>query len=89
MKTWTLDDVQVHFIEILQSSSQEPQVIADRGRPIAALVDFELFNEFLAYRQRPTLADLLTELGEIQAASPVELDLPDRRDRPNPLLEPE
>jgi prevent-host-death family protein len=49
MKTWTVDDAQSHFIEILESSAQEPQIIADEGEPVAALVDITLFNEFIAF----------------------------------------
>jgi prevent-host-death family protein len=87
MKTWTINDAQSHFIEILESSAQEPQIIADKGEPVAALVDITLFNEFIAFKQRPTIAELLNEFKEIQAEELVELDLPDRRDRSNPLLE--
>lgn len=87
MKNWTLSEAQTHLLEIVEASSAEPQIIAVEGEPVAALVDIALFNELMAYRQRPTLTDLLAEWDEIQAVEPVELDLPERRDRPNPLLE--
>jgi prevent-host-death family protein len=87
MKTWTINDAQSHFIEILESSAQEPQIIANEGEPVAALVDIALFNEFIAFKQRPTIAELLAEFREIQAEEPVELDSLDWQDRPNPLLE--
>jgi hypothetical protein len=54
---------------------------------VAALVDIGLFKELIAFQQRPTIAELLAELREIQAEDPIELDLPARQDRPNPLLE--
>jgi prevent-host-death family protein len=87
MKTWTINDAQSHFIEVLESSTQEPQIIAADGEPVAALVDIGLFKELIAFQQRPTIAELLAELREIQAEDPIELDLPARQDRPNPLLE--
>jgi len=87
MKTWTVNDAQSHFTEILISSAQEPQIIADDGEPVAALVDIALFNELMAFQQRPTIAELLAELNGLQAEDPIEFDLPDRQDRPNPLLE--
>jgi prevent-host-death family protein len=87
MKTWTINDAQNHFFEILESSAQEPQIIAAHGEPVAALVDIGLFNELIAFQQRPTIAELLAELNEIQVEDPIELELPDRQDRPNPLLE--
>ncbi len=87
MKTWTVNDAQSHFGEVLEYSTREPQIIASKGEPIAALVDIGLFNEFITFQQRPTMAELLAELHEIQTESPIELDLPKRQDRPNPLLE--
>jgi prevent-host-death family protein len=87
MKTWTIKDAQSHFIEILESSAQEPQIIAAHGEPVAALVDIDLFNELITFQQRPTIAELLAELNEIQSKEPIELDLPDRQDRFNALVE--
>jgi prevent-host-death family protein len=86
MKNWSLSEAQTHLLEIVEASSEEPQIIADGGEPVAALVDIALFNELMAYRQRPTLTELLAEWDEIQAVEPVELDPPERQDRPNPLL---
>lgn len=87
MKTWTVNDAQSNFIEVLKSSSQEPQIIAAEGEPVAVLVDINLFNEFVTSQQRPTIAELLEELSHIQAEEPIEIDLPERFDRPNPLSE--
>jgi prevent-host-death family protein len=87
MKTWTVNDAQSNFIEVLKSSFQEPQIIAAEGEPVAVLVDINLFNEFVTSQQRPTIAELLEELSQIQAEEPIEIDLPERHDRPNPLFE--
>jgi len=87
MKTWTIDDAQSHFTEVLESSTQEPQIIAANGEPIAALVDIDLFNDFISFQHRPSIAELLTELRDLQTQTPVELTPSDRKDRPNPLLE--
>ena len=87
MKTWTIDDAQSRFSEVLESSTQEPQIIAANGEPVAALVDIGLFNDFISFQHRPTVAELLTELRDIQTQTPVELDQSIRKDRPNPLLE--
>jgi predicted DNA-binding antitoxin AbrB/MazE fold protein len=38
-------------------------------------------------RPKPTMAKLLAELREINKLEPEEIELPARKDRPNPLLE--
>lgn len=90
MKTWTLSEAQSHFTDVVESCSREPQILATHGQPVAALVDFGLFNEFLHFREtreRPTIKELLAELRRIQMQEPVEIELPERQDRPNSLLE--
>lgn len=87
MKTWNLSDTQSHLAELVESSSTEPQIIAHDGEPVAALIDIRLLNEWLAFRQRPTIADLLAELAIIQSESPLDFEDPTRIDRPNPLIE--
>ncbi len=67
MKTWTIDDAQSHFAEILESSAQEPQIIADEGEPVAALVDIALFNELMA--AQPELNEIQAEEKQGQPAS--------------------
>jgi len=36
---------------------------------------------------KPTMAELLAELREINQLEPIEIEIPPRQDRPNPLLE--
>jgi predicted DNA-binding antitoxin AbrB/MazE fold protein len=36
---------------------------------------------------KPTMAELLAELREINKLEPEEIELPPRKDRPNPILE--
>ncbi|MDM8563644.1 antitoxin family protein [Candidatus Marithioploca araucensis] len=36
---------------------------------------------------KPTIAELLAELREINKLEPEEIELPPRKDRPNPILE--
>jgi hypothetical protein len=90
MKTWTLTDAQKQLIDIVEASSQEPQILATHGHPIAAVIDFTLFNELIVFQQtqqRPTIAELIEELREIQQQESIELEIPDRQDRPNSLVE--
>ena len=90
MKTWTLREAQNQFIDLVESCSQEPQILFTHGQPVAAVVNIEIFNEFWSFfqtRERPTIAELIRELRDIQQEEDIELELPERQDRPNPLLE--
>jgi prevent-host-death family protein len=90
MKTWTLREAQKQFINLVESCSEEPQILSTHGQPVAAIVDIELFHEFWSFfqtRKRPTIAELIKELRDIQQEKDVELELPKRQDSPNPLLE--
>jgi len=98
MKTWQLNDAQDRFIELLQSCVQEPQIVCDQENPIAVIVDIALFKELMELmsssnevkdrkrQHRPTISELLDELSEIQTHEPVDIEIPTRQDRPNPIF---
>jgi len=89
-KRWQLNDAQDRLIELLQSGIQEPQIVCDENNPVAAIISINLFKELMEHRNRqhrPTIAELLDELSEIQAREPVDVEIPERQDRPNPIIE--
>ena len=66
---------------------EEPQVLFNRKKPVAALVDMEEYEAFLEYKKskrKPTMAELLDELHEINQVEPEMDELPPRTDRPIP-----
>ena len=90
MKTWTIYDAKDRFTEVVQSCSEEPQIVYDHGQPVGVMIGVTLFNELieLQHRQpRPTIAELLDELTDIMEHEPVEIEIPDRQDRSHPLIE--
>jgi len=90
MRTWTAVDVKDRFAEIMRACLQEPQVVYDQNKPVSVLVDFNLFNQLMNLRARPTrptIAELLDELSEIHKSEAVEIEVPTRHDRPNAMLE--
>ncbi len=87
MQTWTLNDAQDRFADILRYCAGEPQVFYKHDQPVAVLVDIAFFKELMALKQRPTMAELLAELNEIQTSEPIEFQIPARVDRSNPLVE--
>ena len=90
MKTWTIDDAQIRFTDVLQSCSKEPQVVYDHDKPVGVVVSITFFQELAGRKKhsyRPTIGELLDELDEIMAQAPIDIDLPVRQDRSNSVFE--
>ena len=90
MKTWKLNEAQSRLIELLQSCIQEPQIVCDQDKPLAVVVDITLFKELMELRQgqhRPTISELLDELSDIKRYESVDIEIPGRQDRSNPMIE--
>ena len=86
MQAWTLNDARDRLTDILKYCASEPQVFYRYNQPVAVLVDIAFFEELMAlkqFEQRPTMAELLTELDKIQNRDPIDFQIPARVDRPN------
>ena len=82
---WTIAQARQHFSQVVKDAGQEPQLITNRSRPVAAVLDAETFQEFQQWRQRrrPSLFDSLQELSRICQAEDYSLVVPERLNRPN------
>lgn len=88
MATWKVADAKARFSEVIHAAAKEPQIVCCRARAEAAIIGMPLFEELTGVsdkRQRPSIAELLSELREIQRLEPAELELPARVDRANPM----
>ena len=88
MNEWSISQAKEHFSRIIASSEESPQIIRRRGKPVSAVIPIRLFNELMALRQekkKPAISELLEELKAIRESEPVEIEIPERRDRPNPF----
>lgn len=87
---WKIAEAKQRFSEVVKAAEDEPQLIFNRDRLVAALVEPDTFEEFLQWRheaERRSLADSLAELRRICAEESYTLDLPARDDRPNPFAD--
>jgi len=85
---WTLEEAQKQLSLIINATSQEPQLIYTQEELVAAIVDPELFKEFLTWRQqaaKTSLAQVFKELQQLCAEENYSLEIPARRDRHNPF----
>ena len=83
---WRVAEAKRRFSEVLRAASDEPQLILNRDRVVAAVVDASLLDAFMAWRangQRATLADGSAALRTVCAEEGYTLELPPRKDRPN------
>jgi antitoxin (DNA-binding transcriptional repressor) of toxin-antitoxin stability system len=85
---WKVADAKQRFSEVVRAAGEEPQLIFNRDRLVAAVVEPELLEEFLAWRRevdRPSLAEAFSELRRLCAEEDYTFEIPSREDRPNPF----
>lgn len=88
--SWNIAQAKQRFSQVVKQAATEPQLIYDRDRLVAAVIDVEAFNAFNQWRersQRRTLADEFAELRKIAEEENYELIVPPRVNRPNAFLE--
>ncbi|HLO87124.1 MAG TPA: prevent-host-death protein [Nostocaceae cyanobacterium] len=87
---WTLEEAEKQLPSIIDATSQEPQLIYTQKELVAAIVDPQLFKEFLTWRQktaRISLAPVFKELQQLCTEENYSLEIPARSDRDNPFTE--
>ena len=78
---WKIEEAQQKFSELMTAAVSEPQLIYNHDKLVAAVVEAELFQDFLAWQQqqrKPSLADAFTRLRQLCAE---ENYTPERGDR--------
>jgi len=88
MERWKISEAKAKFTALLGSCQKGPQIICNRERPVAVVIDVKLFDEVLELgkaQQKPSIAELLEELQSIQQSETSEIEIPLRQDRPNPI----
>jgi 2-succinyl-5-enolpyruvyl-6-hydroxy-3-cyclohexene-1-carboxylate synthase len=87
---WKIEQAQQQFSQLISDANQEPQLIYNQDQLVAAVVEPELFQQFLEWKHqhhKPSLADALTELRQICVEEDYTLEVPPRQARFNPLID--
>lgn len=87
---WSIAEAKQKFSEVVRRASEEPQLIYNRDRLVAVMVQPEAFRGYEAWREereRRTLAEAFAELRAICADEGYELEPAEREDRHNPFAE--
>lgn len=83
---WTIEEAQQKLTELINAASSEPQLIYNQEQAVVAIVEAELFQEFLNWheqRQKPPLTDAFTQLRQICDQENYDLEIDERRNRYN------
>ncbi len=87
---WNIAQAKQRFSEIIRQSAEGPQLIYNRKRLVAAVIDAENYRAFKEWSERTsrrTLADEFAELRQIMQEEDYELTLTPRSTRPNAFVE--
>lgn len=83
---WNVASAKQRFSEVVHSARDEPQLIFNRDRLVAAVVDAESWQAFQTWQERQrqvSLAEAFDELRRIAVEENYELEVPERLDRTN------
>jgi hypothetical protein len=83
---WKVADAEQRLSEIIRATAEEPQFLYDSDRLVAAIINPEIFQEFLVWRERerrPSLGEVFSELRKLCFEERYTLEIPSRHDRPN------
>lgn len=83
---WKVAEAKQRFSEVLRAVGDEPQLIFNRDRLVAAVIDPESWQAFQTWRERErqvSLADVFHKFRRIAAEENYEMEVPERQDRGN------
>lgn len=87
---WKIAEAKQSFSRLVRESAEEPQLIFNRHRLVAVVVEPESFQEFEEWRrqrERRSIGDAFAELRALCDEEDYELVVPDRADRTNLFAE--
>jgi prevent-host-death family protein len=65
---WNIAQAKQHFSDVVKQADKEPQLIYNRHRPVAALINARDFEAFEAWRRKQaTSRSLAEEFAELRA----------------------
>ncbi len=88
MEKWKISEAKAKLTALLTSCIKEPQIICNREKPVAVVINIKLFEELMQIKKKerkPSMAELLEELRSIREIETVEIEIPERKDRANPM----
>jgi prevent-host-death family protein len=83
--TWKISEAKARLSELVHACGEGPQVLYNRGKPVAAVIGikrFEAFQRMEKQSEQPSMAALLAELESINRHEDDFGEAPPRSNRP-------
>ena len=83
---WSTAEARERLSQLVRAVDEEPQVITNRGRPVAVVIDpkeYEAFQQWRAHQSKQTMIEALDALKSACQTESYELHIAKRGDRPN------
>lgn len=88
---WSVSEAKARFSEVLDRAQAHPQIIENRGREMAVVLDVTEYRALQARAIDRTsttrIAEFLRFCNALQSESGAELEIPPRETRPSPFVE--
>lgn len=87
---WRIAEAKQSFSKVVHAAREEPQLIYNRDRLVAAVVEGEAFQEFVDWQRRYRRSSLASGAAKVRQACAEEgyvLEFPERENRPNPFAD--
>ena len=87
--SWNIAQARQHFSDVVKQAADEPQLIYNRDRRVAAVINAEQFSSFQTWRQRQnmkTLGEAFAEPRQLMREENHELEIPPRTTRLNAFV---
>jgi hypothetical protein len=87
---WKIEEAQQKLSELINAAVTEPQLIYNQEKLLVAVVEAELFQDFLAWQQQQrqsSLAASFIQLRQLCEEENYALEIPPREDRFNPFVD--
>jgi hypothetical protein len=87
---WKVAEAKQRLSEVIRAAEEEPQRLYNRDRLVAAVVEPQTFQDFLAWRereQRPSIGEAFSELRKMCAEEGYTVEISSRRNRSNPFTD--
>ncbi len=87
---WSTAEAREKLSQLVRAVHDEPQLITNRGRPVAVVIDpteYEAFQRWREHRREQTLSEALDMLRSACATENYALETAPRSDRANPFAD--
>ena len=85
-RRWNIATAKAELSRVLRRARRQPQVIENRGEPVAVIVAFDEYRRLSDRERRSTRWQSFLDLSAaFRAEGGVEFDIPARRARPSPF----